>query len=295
MKRFTIILPLYNDWKSLSTLLNQIGFLFKKSKYFIDVLLINDSSSKINRYKLNQKKIFKSIKIINLKKNIGSQRAIATGIKYINENKKKFSNKFIILDSDGEDDPKKIIDILHLIEKNKNIKVITLNRALRKESLFFSILYELHLFITFLFTFNYIRFGNFTFIDSKIINKISKKNDLWLAYAATLNKFFRDRKIIIAPRKKRISGKSKMSYFNLLVHSLKIQSVYKKNIFFSYFIYSILMIFFISFGLSLNLAFFFIFVFIVHIIIINYVTKNNNKEITFKNCLNNVISVKNYK
>ena len=72
MKRFTIILPLYNDWKSLSTLLNQIGLLFKKSKYFIDVLLINDSSSKINRYKLNQKKIFKIIKIINLKKNIGS-------------------------------------------------------------------------------------------------------------------------------------------------------------------------------------------------------------------------------
>ena len=292
MKSFTIILPVFNDWKSLKVLLHQIETLFFKKKYFIDILLINDSSTKINQYKLNQRKIFKNIRIINLKTNIGSQKAIATAIKYIDKNKKKFNSKFIIMDSDGEDDPNKIVDILYLLKKNKSIKIITLNRSIRKESLFFSVLYELHLFITFLFTFNYIRFGNFTFINSKIVNKISKKNDLWLAYAATLNKFFKNKQKITAPRKKRISGTSKMSYVNLLEHSVKTQSVYKKNIFFSYIIYSIfIIIFFLLFSLSINLVFFFIFILIFHITIINFITKKNNKEITFNNCLDNIKSV----
>ena len=292
MKSFTIILPVFNDWKSLKVLLHQIETLFFKKKYFIDILLINDSSTKINQYKLNQRKIFKNIRIINLKKNIGSQKAIATAIKYIDKNKKKFNSKFIIMDSDGEDDPNKIVDILYLLKKNKSIKIITLNRSIRKESLFFSVLYELHLFITFLFTFNYIRFGNFTFINSKIVNKISKKKDLWLAYAATLNKFFKNKQKITAPRKKRISGTSKMSYVNLLEHSVKTQSVYKKNIFFSYIIYSIfIIIFFLLFSLSINLVFFFIFILIFHITIINFITKKNNKEITFNNCLDNIKSV----
>ena len=292
MKSFTIILPVFNDWKSLKVLLHQIEALFFKKKYFIDILLINDSSTKTNQYKLNQRKIFKNIRIINLKTNIGSQKAIATAIKYIDKNKKKFNSKFIIMDSDGEDDPNKIVDILYLLKKNKSIKIITLNRSIRKESLFFSVLYELHLFITFLFTFNYIRFGNFTFINSKIVNKISKKKDLWLAYAATLNKFFKNKQKITAPRKKRISGTSKMSYVNLLEHSVKTQSVYKKNIFFSYIIYSIfIIIFFLLFSLSINLVFFFIFILIFHITIINFITKKNNKEITFNNCLDNIKSV----
>ena len=67
------------------------------------------------------------------------------------------------MDSDGEDDPKKIKDIIKLIDKNPNIETITMKRTLRKESFFFSILYEIHLIVTLLITFKYIRFGNFSF------------------------------------------------------------------------------------------------------------------------------------
>ena len=96
-----------------------------------------------------------------------------------------------------------------------------MNRTIRKESFFFSILYEIHLLITFLITFKYIRFGNFSFLTKKVINKIVKKKELWLAYSATLNKYFNSKSFILAPRRKRISGKSKMSYSALINHSLK--------------------------------------------------------------------------
>ena len=40
------------------------------------------------------------------------------------------------MDSDGEDDPKKIKDIIKLIDKNPKIEIITMKRTLRKESFF---------------------------------------------------------------------------------------------------------------------------------------------------------------
>ena len=186
MDIYTIILPTYNDWKSLSILLGQIEKYFKKTNNIFKILIINDNSSEKEDYNLNKNKFFKEIRILNLRKNIGSQKAIATGLKYINRFYKKKDDKFIIMDSDGEDDPKKIKEIIQLVKKEKKIEIITMNRSLRKESFFFSILYELHLLVTFMITFKYIRFGNFSFLNRKVLNKIVKKKDLWFAYSATL-------------------------------------------------------------------------------------------------------------
>ena len=190
MNNFTILLPVYNDWQSLNILLNQIKKSLLKTKIKFSLFLINDGSTEKLSLKLKNKYFYKNIEILNLKKNIGSQKAIATGLKYLAKNKKK-QKHFIIMDSDGEDDPKKIIKIINIINKNENINFITLNRTIRKESLLFSLLYELHLFITFLITLKYIRFGNFTYINMKSIKKISNKKDLWLAYSATVSKFLK--------------------------------------------------------------------------------------------------------
>ena len=118
MLNFSIILPTFNDWKSLKILLSRIEKIIKISKVRCKILIINDSSSVRNVYNLNKNKIFKEVKIINLEKNIGSQRAIATGLKYVKNYQKK-DDKFIIMDSDGEDDPEKIKEIINLIKKIK--------------------------------------------------------------------------------------------------------------------------------------------------------------------------------
>ena len=243
MNKYTIILPAYNDWKSLSILMVQIERCLINTNNIYKILIINDNSTEKNTYKLNKNKFFKEVKVLNLRENIGSQKAIATGLKYISKYKNKNEDKFIIMDSDGEDDPEKIKEIVKLVDKNDNTKIITMNRTMRKESFFFSILYEIHLLVTFLITFKYIRFGNFSFITKKVVEKITKKKELWLAYSATLNKYFNAKNFILAPRRKRISGKSKMSYLALIIHSLNIQSVYKKNIFFC--IYAIFYLFYI--------------------------------------------------
>ena len=292
MNKYTIILPAYNDWKSLSILMVQIERCLINTNNIYKILIINDNSTEKNTYKLNKNKFFKEVKVLNLRENIGSQKAIATGLKYISKYKNKNEDKFIIMDSDGEDDPEKIKEIVKLVDKNDNTKIITMNRTMRKESFFFSILYEIHLLVTFLITFKYIRFGNFSFITKKVVEKITKKKELWLAYSATLNKYFNAKNFILAPRRKRISGKSKMSYLALIIHSLNIQSVYKKNIFFAYILYSIFFIFlyissFFKFTVILLLI-----LFTVHFLIIISCVRKKINGITFNFCLKNIKSVK---
>ena len=68
MKHITIILPIYNDWKSLKILLKRIQLIVSKVNYTFSILLINDNSSLENNYNLNKSQFFKEIKIINLKK-----------------------------------------------------------------------------------------------------------------------------------------------------------------------------------------------------------------------------------
>ena len=292
MNIYTIVLPTYNDWKSLSILLIQIEKYLKNTKNIYKILIIDDNSSEKNKYRLNKNKFFKEIKILRLKNNVGSQKAIATGLKFISKYQKKKEDKFIIMDSDGEDDPKKIKEIIKFIDKNHKTKIITMNRTIRKESFFFSILYEIHLLLTFFITLKYIRFGNFSFLSRKVINSLTKKKELWLAYSATLNKFFESKESILAPRRKRISGKSKMSYSNLITHSLNIQSVYMKNIFYSYIIYSTILIFLCIFKMFNIITLLLITLLIAHFLIITFNFKKETKGITFNLSLNNIKSIK---
>ena len=292
MNIYTIVLPTYNDWKSLSILLIQIEKYLKNTKNIYKILIIDDNSSEKNKYRLNKNKFFKEIKILRLKNNVGSQKAIATGLKFISKYQKKREDKFIIMDSDGEDDPKKIKEIIKFIDKNHKTKIITMNRTIRKESFFFSILYEIHLLLTFFITLKYIRFGNFSFLSRKVINSLTKKKELWLAYSATLNKFFESKESILAPRRKRISGKSKMSYANLITHSLNIQSVYMKNIFYSYIIYSTILIFLCIFKMFNIITLLLITLLIAHFLIITFNFKKETKGITFNLSLNNIKSIK---
>ena len=82
MRRITLILPVYNDWGSLRLLLNKIKKKIKK-KILCDVLIINDNSTSNQIERLDKESVYKNIYVINLRENIGSQKAIATGIKYI--------------------------------------------------------------------------------------------------------------------------------------------------------------------------------------------------------------------
>ena len=128
-KKHIILIPVYNDWESLSKLLSIIDKnIIYYDKYDTEVLILNDRSIdpiNLKEIKLNS---IKKLTVLSVK-NLGSQKIIAIGLKYIN-NKNK--NIVTIIDSDGEDNPLEINKMLKLAEINENF-VITSNRLARKE------------------------------------------------------------------------------------------------------------------------------------------------------------------
>ena len=93
MKKFTFLLPLFNDWNNLKILIEEIETKLQKLDDQFDVIVLNDFSTlKCNISFENLQKI-KKIKIINLNKNVGSQRSIAIGLKHISQTCKNDEKK----------------------------------------------------------------------------------------------------------------------------------------------------------------------------------------------------------
>jgi glycosyltransferase involved in cell wall biosynthesis len=193
----------------------------------ISVVVINDASSQqiIDTYQ-NLKNI-NSFEIINMKENRGHARCIASGLKYIF--KKKEFDFVIPMDGDGEDRPEEIKYFIQLAEQ-ANDKSIVGERTKRSENLFFKICYQLHKILTLGFTGYSIKFGNFTCLSKSTIEKMLNEKATWNSFSGSLKKVEKDLLSIPSVRGTRYFGPSKMSFFNLLKHSLSIISVFRKTV-----------------------------------------------------------------
>ena len=245
------------------------------------MIIVNDCSKEnfdFEKYKL---KMIKKIKIISLDQNIGSQRAIAIGIKYINHIYKNKKFKTIIIDSDGQDNPKIIPKMLFLSEKKPKFS-IAVNRGQRKEELWFRFFYEIYCFIIkIFFYFKKIRFGNFSLLNSKHLRMLSNQNELWSAFPPTLSKYVPNLIHLTSNREKRYSGISKMNFFGLIKHALRVFSALKQKVILSSVFYLIL---FYMININYNKLFFFI-VFSILILFnsLIFFQSFNNKENFSKN------------
>ena len=225
--KIILLIPIYNDRESLTKLIENINFEAKDLNSEISVVVINDASSQqiIDTYQ-NLENI-NSFEIINMKENRGHARCIASGLKYIFE-KKEFD--FVIpMDGDGEDRPEEIKNFIQLAKQSDD-KTIVGERTKRSESLFFKICYQLHKLLTLGFTGHSIKFGNFTCLSKLTIEKMLNEKATWNSFSGSLKKVEKDLLSIPSVRGTRYFGPSKMSFFNLLKHSLSIISVFRKTV-----------------------------------------------------------------
>ena len=227
MKKIKILIPVYNDWKSVFKLLDNIDRqleVWKPDVALISVIIINDASSEtqpINTLFYNR---LKSIEVINMKENRGHARCIAAGLKYINKNDD--FDLVVPMDADGEDKPEEFGTLLCEAYAYPN-EVITANRVKRSEGFIFRLCYLFHKYLTFIFTGQMIKFGNYCCLPKHIVGKMVNEAATWSSFSGSLAKIAKDRKSIPSTRGKRYFGPSKMSFMNLLKHSLSIMTVFK--------------------------------------------------------------------
>jgi len=227
MKKYIILIPIYNDRESLTKLIEDINSEAKSLNAEISVIIINDASSQqiIDKYQNTEN--INSIEIINMKENRGHARCIASGLKYIFE-KKEF-DYVIPMDGDGEDRPEEIKNFIQIADQTED-KSITGERVKRSESLIFKTCYRAHKILTLVFTNQSIKFGNFTCLSKSTVEKMINEKATWNSFSGSLKKVEKDLLSIPSIRGTRYFGPSKMSFFNLLKHSLSIISVFRKTV-----------------------------------------------------------------
>ena len=225
MKKVKILIPLFNDWKSVSKLLNKIDLQTNNWNVELSVVIVNDASiEQRSDIDSNFKKI-KSVKILNMKENRIHQRCIAAGLKYICKNED--FDWIIVMDADGEDRPEELNDLFKKAQENPN-KTITGNRIKRSEGFVFKVLYELHKLLTFIFTGKLIKFGNFTCLPKDHVKQLILKPYLWNSYSASIVRSINDRISIPSIRGARYVLPSQMNLIALVFHSFSIISVFRK-------------------------------------------------------------------
>ena len=224
MSKIKILIPIYNDWKSAFKLLEDIDLQVNDLKHEFSIIIVNDCSTEekpTNDFNFNN---LKSIKIINMKTNKGHARCNASGLRYIAEHEDY--DYIIPMDGDGEDRVEEIIPLIDRVNDYPD-KVVTANRIKRSEGFFFKFCYFLHKYLTFVFTGQSIKFGNFICLPKFAVNKMIQEKATWNSFSGTVAKLFKDRQSISSVRGKRFFGPSKMSFINLLKHSLSIIAVFK--------------------------------------------------------------------
>ena len=281
--KIKILVPIYNDWQSVSKLLDEIDDNIIDLDDEISVIIVNDASTHDRQEEQKDFKNIHSIKILNMKINQGHTRCIATGLKYICE-KEEF-DYVIPMDGDGEDRPEEIKEFINQIQNSNNNPIVG-ERVKRSEKLTFKICYQLHKLITLTFTGKSIKFGNYTCLPKSTVEKMIKEKATWNSFSGSLKKIENNLFSIPSTRGNRYFGPSKMSFFNLVKHSLSIMSVFRKIFLIRSALFIILYILFIKSNASIVTALPLVLLMIAVYLISNLSLRENFDE--FKDSLSKI-------
>ena len=285
-----ILIPIYNDWQSVFKLLEEINSILENLEHNFSVLIVNDASTESRSDTSFNLVNLKSIKIINMKENKGHARCNAAGLKYVLENEE--FDYVIPMDGDGEDRPEEIKQFIDNLNYYPN-KVIVGERVKRSEGVFFKFCYFIHKIITFVFTGQSIKFGNYSFNPKTTVQKMVKEKATWSSFSGSLAKTEKDRAIVPSIRGSRYFGPTKMNFKSLVIHSLSIIGVFKISLILRSILFSLVYLFLISENISIITILPIVLVIILVILTLINSKRENMEE--FSNSLSNISNIENIK
>ena len=286
MKKFVILIPVYNDWKSVFKLLENIDLQIAEWDAEVSVLIVNDASTKERASAKLSYTNLKSVRVMNMKKNQGHARCNATGLKFLTE--KEDFNYVILMDGDGEDRPEELTSLFKKSKENP-LKTVTANRIKRSEGPFFKLLYECHKILTYVFTGKLVKFGNYSCLPKKEATRLVQEACSWSSFSGSVTKIISDRVSVSSIRGKRYFGPSQMNFFKLLVHSFSIIAVFKGSVIVRSVLFLTFYLFFVFSNLSI-VTLFPIFIILIFLFLILKVSSRENIE-ALNNSLENIDNI----
>lgn len=224
--RLAIVLPLRNDWQSVQQLLRQLDAALALQSISANILIVDDGSTEVPPadFAANGWVALEQVRVLELRRNVGHQRAIVLGLAYLNRRGDYYA--VVVMDADGEDLPSDVPRLVQRFQSAGGDKIVFAERRRRTESLTFRFFYwfyrQLHLLLTGL----RVRVGNFCIMPASAVSSLVAVPETWNHVAAAVFKSRLPFQTMPTSRGYRLAGKSSMNFVALVVHGLSALSVF---------------------------------------------------------------------
>jgi len=215
-----VLMATYNDWESIVLLLPRIDKELKSLNAYGKIVIIDDCSSSIEKCeKVGQLKYSNiySVEVVELYRNLGHQRALATGMAYCSTLDPV--DYIVVMDSDEEDDPTCIPKLIAACKSTNDIKVIFAERTERSEGVLFKFFYIIYQSLYKMLSGLKISFGNYSVIPWRQLIRVVHIAELWSHYPGSIMKAKIPLASIPTKRGVRSVGTSRMNFSNLVLHA----------------------------------------------------------------------------
>ena len=222
-----IVIPVLDDWKSLALLLPILDQTLSSEQFSVEIIIVDDGSSvsfEEAKMALPRFENLRKVSILELKRNLGHQRAIALGLTFASAELE--CRAVVVMDGDGEDKPEDVVRLIEKCREENFSKLIFAKRSKRSEGFAFKFFYSLYKFFYKILTGRTIRFGNFSIVPRSILQRLVVVSEVWNHYAVGALKAKVAYLEIDTSRGERLSGTSKMNFVSLVTHGLSAISVY---------------------------------------------------------------------
>jgi len=219
-------IPVYNDWESVTVLLQRLDLEAEQLGLDMSILILDDGSTEPPPAHFPQFHNLRAVESLRLRRNLGHQRAIAVGLSFIHANRK--ARAVLVMDADGEDKPEDVKVLYGRCEELGFTHAVFAKRTRRTEGLVFRLGYISYKAIHLALTGVNVDVGNFSVLPWSCLEQIVVVSELWNHYAAgaALSKLAIEK--VNCARGKRIMGQSKMNISSLILHGLRAISIYEQ-------------------------------------------------------------------
>ena len=219
-------MPVLDDWVALDRLLGLIDPVLLGAGLGADVLVVDDGSTRaIAGRCTGPYRAIARVEVLRLRRNLGHQRAIAVGLAAL-EAGRPGPDLVVVMDSDGEDDPRDIPRLVAACEATGRVALVFAERTKRSETPLFRLCYHLYRLVHRVLTGRSVRVGNFSVVPRARLSSLVAVSELWNHYAAAAFTARQPVAMVPTARGRRLDGRSRMNFVGLVIHGLSAISVY---------------------------------------------------------------------
>ncbi|WP_353398401.1 glycosyltransferase [Hydrogenophaga sp. 5NK40-0174] len=224
--RVIVVTPVYEDREASTRLFAELAQSLGDS---VHVVAVDDGSL---RQPVEASAIARagvSGTVLRLRRNVGHQRAIAIGLAYVAE-RLSDEQRVVVMDSDGEDLPSSIAELLQPLDASEDIDVAVARRKSRVETFKFKAFYAVYKRVFQLLTGRAISFGNFMALRASAVRRLVAMHELPVHVAGCVIASRLRAHVCHIARGPRYAGQSKMNFVGLVLHGFKGMMVFAEDV-----------------------------------------------------------------